>query len=47
MEVSNEILSNITVYMKYAKFNEEKGRRETWKELVTRNKKCIKKLFQI
>ena len=45
MEVSNEILSNITVYMKYAKFNEEKGRRETWKELVTRNKKMHQKTF--
>ena len=24
MEVSNQILSNITVYMKYAKFDEQK-----------------------
>ena len=38
MEVSNQILSEITVYMKYAKYNEELGRRETWEELVTRNK---------
>ena len=38
MEISSRILSDITVYMKYAKFNEEKNRRETWEEIVTRNK---------
>ena len=38
MELSNEILSNITVYMKYAKYNQELNRRETWAELVDRNK---------
>ncbi len=38
MEVSNQILSEITVYMKYAKFVPELNRRETWEELVTINK---------
>jgi len=38
MELSNEILSNITVYMKYAKYIPELNRRESWHELVTRNK---------
>jgi len=38
MEISNRILSDITVYMKYAKFLSEIQRRETWFELVTRNK---------
>ena len=38
MEISNKILSDITVYMKYAKFVPELNRRETWAELVTRNK---------
>jgi len=38
MELSNEILSDITVYMKYAKYIPELQRRETWEELVTRNK---------
>ena len=38
MEISNNILSSITVYMKYAKFVPELNRRETWEELVTRNK---------
>jgi ribonucleoside-triphosphate reductase len=38
MNISNKILSDITVYMKYAKFIPEFNRRETWKELVTRNK---------
>ena len=38
MEVSNKILSDITVYMKYAKYIPKLNRRETWEELVTRNK---------
>ena len=38
MELSNQILSEITVYMKYARFIPELNRRESWKELVTRNK---------
>jgi len=38
MEVSNQILSDITVYMKYAKYIPDLNRRETWDELVTRNK---------
>ena len=37
MEVSTKILSDITVYMKYAKYVPELNRRETWEELVTRN----------
>jgi ribonucleoside-triphosphate reductase len=38
MELSNQILSDITVYMKYAKYLPNSNRRETWHELVTRNK---------
>lgn len=34
---SVEILSDITVYMKYAKYVPELNRRETWDELVDRN----------
>ena len=37
MELSNKILSDITVYMKYAKYIPGLNRRETWEELVTRN----------
>jgi ribonucleoside-diphosphate reductase alpha chain len=37
MDISNKILSDITVYMKYSKYNPELNRRETWEELVTRN----------
>jgi ribonucleoside-triphosphate reductase (thioredoxin) len=37
MDISNKILSEITVYMKYAKYRPELQRRETWYELVTRN----------
>ena len=36
-ELSTQILSDITVYMKYARYLPEKQRRETWQELVTRN----------
>ncbi len=38
MELASEILSNITVHMKYAKYLPEENRRETWEELVDRNK---------
>lgn len=37
MEVSSKILSDITVYMKYAKYVPHLQRRETWDEIVTRN----------
>ena len=36
-KISRDILSDITVHMKYAKYIPEKNRRETWEELVTRN----------
>ena len=45
MEISNQILSEITVYMKYAKFVPELNRRESWEELVTRNKEMHQKKF--
>ena len=38
MELPVKILSDITVFMKYAKFNAAKNRRENWSELVDRNK---------
>ena len=38
MNISQEILSDIVVYNKYAKYLPSKQRRETWEELVTRNK---------
>jgi len=41
MQISNRILSDITVYMKYAKYQPELNRRETWEELVTRNKNIV------
>jgi len=37
MELSSVVLSDITTFMKYAKYIPELGRRETWEELVTRN----------
>jgi len=45
MELSGKILSDITIFMKYAKYREDLGRRETWRELVTRNKEMHIKKF--
>ena len=45
MDISQSILSDITVYMKYAKYNPELQRRETWKDLVDRNKAMHLKKF--
>ena len=48
MDLPNKILSDIAVHMKYARYLPEKNRRETWDELVTRNKKMhIKKYPQM
>ena len=38
MELASQILSNITIYMKYAKYIPLLERRESWIELVSRNK---------
>jgi ribonucleoside-diphosphate reductase alpha chain len=45
MELSNKILSDITVYMKYAKYLPKEERRETWEQLVTRNKEMHQKKY--
>jgi ribonucleoside-diphosphate reductase alpha chain len=45
MDVTQEILSDITTYMKYSKYVSEKQRRETWYELVTRNKEMHQEKF--
>ena len=45
MDVTQDILSEITTYMKYAKYVPELKRRETWEELVTRNKKMHQEKF--
>ena len=45
MNVEQSILSDITVYMKYAKYNPGQKRRETWEELVTRNKQMHQEKF--
>jgi len=37
LSLDKQILSDITVYTKYAKYLPQKERRETWDELVTRN----------
>jgi len=38
MDTSQQILSEITVFLKYAKYMPEAKRREAWLELTTRNK---------
>jgi len=45
MNISQEILSDIVVYNKYAKYIPSKQRRETWEELVTRNKEMHQEKF--
>ena len=37
-KVARDILSDVTVHMKYARYLPEKERRETWDEIVNRNK---------
>ena len=38
MDISQKILSEITVYMKYARYLPAAQRRETWEEMITRNR---------
>ena len=45
MDVTQGILSEITTYMKYSKYVPELKRRETWEELVTRNKEMHQSKF--
>jgi len=45
MNITQEILSDIVVYNKYAKYIPQKQRRETWEELVTRNKEMHQEKF--
>lgn len=45
MNRSNKILSDVTIFNKYAKYLPEEGRRETWEELVTRNKEMHQRKY--
>ena len=45
LSLDKQILSDITVYTKYAKYLPNKERRETWEELVTRNMEMHKAKF--
>jgi ribonucleoside-triphosphate reductase len=45
MEKTNQILSDLTVHLKYAKFIPQLKRRETWEEIVDRNKNMHLKKF--
>ena len=45
MNLAQQVLSDITVHSKYAKYIPELSRRETWDEIVTRNKEMHQKKF--
>lgn len=45
MEPSLALLSDVTIHMKYSKFLPDLKRRETWEEIVTRNKNMHLKKF--
>ncbi len=48
MEKSVKVMSDITVFSKYAKFNKNENRRETWEEICIRNRDMhIKKYPQL
>lgn len=48
MNLSAKILSDVTVYSKYARFQKDLGRRETWEEICTRNMEMhVKKYPQL
>ena len=44
-DLNKKILSDLTIHMKYAKYLPELNRRETWEELVTRNKEMHQKRY--
>jgi len=44
-DIARDILSDVTIYMKYARYLPNKQRRESWKEIVTRNKKMHQKKY--
>ena len=44
-KVARDILSDITIHMKYARYLPEKERRETWNEIVDRNKAMHRKKY--
>jgi len=47
VELQNKILSDITVHMKYSRYVPKLERRETWGELVTRNKNMHLKKYPV
>ena len=46
-DISLDMLSEIIIFMKYSKFLPSKKRRETWTEIVDRNKKMHIKKYPI
>jgi len=46
-DLTKQILSDITIHMKYARYLPDKERREIWEELVTRNKNMHLKKYPL
>lgn len=44
-DISKQVLSDTIIHMKYAKYLPEKRRRETWKEIIDRNKEMYLNKF--
>ena len=47
LDLPQKIFSDIVVYNKYSKYLPKEQRRETWEELVTRNKNMHKEKFSL
>ena len=47
MDLSQEILSSITIFGKYSRFVKELNRRETWDEIIDRNKSMHKSKYPL
>ena len=43
--IARDLLSDITVFSKYSRYKKELKRRETWQELIDRNKEMNLKKF--
>ena len=45
MDLASKILSDLTIFSKYARYSNSLKRRETWEELIDRNKNMHIKKF--
>jgi len=45
MELSSKIASDITIFSKYAKYNKEQEKRESWEDICDRKQDCLVKQY--